>query len=55
MYIKSSVMKDLYVPTFHLGHFKIKVADEETYLGYIIDTEMSDDGHIIKEIKNTYI
>ena len=48
---KPSVMKDLYAPAFHLGHLKIKLADEETYLECIINTDISND-HIIKEIRN---
>ena len=47
-------MKDLYVPTFHLGHLNIKAVEKETYLGYIINTDMSDDDHISKEIRNIY-
>ena len=31
---------------------KIKVVEKETYLGYVINTDMSDDDHIIKEIRN---
>ena len=54
MCVKSSVMKDLYVPTFHLGHLNIKAVEKETYLGYIINADMSDDDHISKEIRNIY-
>ena len=36
MNVKPSVMKNLYVPTFHLGHLNIMVVEKETYLGYII-------------------
>ena len=32
MCVKPSVMKDLYVPTFHLGHLNIKAVEKETYL-----------------------
>ena len=52
--VKPSVMKDLYVPTFHLGHLNINAVEKETYLGYIINTDMSDDDHISKEIRNIY-
>ena len=45
-------MKDLYDPRFHLGHLNIKAVEKETYLGYIINTDMSDDDHISKEIRN---
>ena len=48
------VMKDLYVPSFHLGHLNINTVEKETYLGYIIDADMSDVDHIIKEIRNIY-
>ena len=55
MCVKPSVMKDLYVPTFHLGHLNIKAVEKETYLGYIINADMSDDDdHISKEIRNIY-
>ena len=47
-------MKDLNVPTFHLGHLNIKAVENETYLGYIINADMSDDDHISKEITNIY-
>ena len=50
-----SVIKDLYDPTFHLGHLNITAVEKETYLGYIlyiINTDMSDDDHISKEIRN---
>ena len=39
---------------FHLRHLNIKAVEKETYLGYIINTDMSDDDHISKEIKNIY-
>ena len=55
MCIKPFVMNDLYVPMFHLGHLNIKAVEKETYLGYIINTSMSDDDHIIKEIRNIYM
>ena len=45
MCIKPSVMKDLYVPMFHLGYLNIKTVEKETYLGYIINTKMSDDDY----------
>ena len=54
MCVKPSVMKDLYVPTFHLRHLNIKAVEKETYLGYIINADMSDDDHIAKEIRNIY-
>ena len=47
-------MKDLHVPRFHLGYLKIKVVEEETYLGYIMNTDMSDDDHIINGMRNIY-
>ena len=52
MCVKPSVMKDLYVPTFHLGHLNIKAVEKETYLGYIINADMYDDDHISKVIRN---
>ena len=54
--VKSSIMKDLYVglPTFQPGHLNIKAVKNETYLGYIINTDMSDDDHRSKEIRNIY-
>ena len=52
--IKPSVMKDSYLPDFHLGYLKIKVIWTENYLLYIINEEMSDGDHIIKEIRNIY-
>ena len=52
MCVKPSVMKDLYVPTFRLGHLNIKAVEKETYLGYIIYADMFDDDHISKEIRN---
>ena len=36
MCVKLSVMKDLYVPTFHLGHLNVKAVEKETYI--ILDT-----------------
>ena len=54
MCIKPSVMKNLYIAMFHLGHLNIKAVAKETYLGYIINTDISDDDHIIKEIRNIY-
>ena len=44
----------VYVPTFHLGYLNIKAVEKETYLEYIINTDMSDDGHISIEIRNIY-
>ena len=52
MFINPSVMKDLYVPMFHLGYLNIKAVEKETYLGYLINTNMSDDDYIIKETRN---
>ena len=54
MCVKPSVMKDLYVSTFHLGHLNVKAVEKETYLGYIINADMSDDDHVSKEIRNIY-
>ena len=54
MCVKPSVMKDLYVPAFHLCHLNIKAVEKETYLGYIINTDISDDDHICKEVRNIY-
>ena len=56
MCTKHSFMKNFFLPTFYLRHLKIKVAEKETYLRYIIDTDISDDDHIIKfkEIRNIY-
>ena len=31
------------LPTFYLGHLNIKAVEKETYLGYIINSDMSDD------------
>ena len=49
MCIKSSIMNDLYVPKFHLGHLKIKVVEEETHIG-----NYTEDDHIIKEMRSIY-
>ena len=54
MCVKPSVMKDLYVPTFHLCYVNIKAAEKETYLGYIMNADMSDDEHISKKTRNIY-
>ena len=39
---KTNTMKILYVPKVILGHPKIKVVEEETYLGCIINTDQTD-------------
>ena len=52
MCIKPPTMKKLYVPEFFLGHDVITVVNREEYLGYVLTVDMTDDDHILKEMRN---
>ena len=52
--IRPGNMKKLYVPEFSLGQSNIRVVTEETYLGFIINDSITDDDHIVKEMRSLY-
>ncbi len=52
--VKPKHMTKLFVPNFYLENFLITSVQQETYLGYILNDNMSDDDHIIKEMRNLY-
>ena len=52
--VKPTSMKTLYVPDFYLEEDRITVVDKETYLGFIVNEQFSDDDHIVKEMRNVY-
>ena len=54
MSIKPDNMKNLYIPSFVLGESKIRTVYSETYLGYILNDHVSDDEHIVKEMRNLF-
>jgi hypothetical protein len=47
-------MKSLYVPELLLGGSEIRIVHDETYLGFILNDRVSDDDHIIKEMRNLF-
>lgn len=54
MCIKPVTKKHLYVPKFYLRENVIQSVQQEEYLGYILNDDMRDDDHIIKEMRNVY-
>ena len=53
--IRPQNMKNLYVPEFVLGQARIRVVNEETYLGFILNESVTDDDHIVKEMRNLFV
>lgn len=45
---------ELFVPNFYLGDFLITCVQQETFLGYSLNDNMTDDDHITKEMRNLY-
>ena len=54
MCIKPKLLKCLYVPKFYLDETVICSVDHETYLGFIVNKEFTDNDHMSKEMRNIY-
>ncbi len=54
MSIKSRNDKNIYVPKFYIDENVIPVTKEFSYLGYVLSSDFSDDGAILKEVKGIY-
>ena len=54
MTIKPKLYKNLYVPKFYLSGAEIGHVNSETYLGYVINDNLSDELSIKKETRNLY-
>ena len=53
---KPDTWHNLYVPRFYIEcDFPIKIVKEEVYLGCILNEDLTDDNHIVKETRNNYI